>query len=276
MYVFLVLNAIVTMLIAILFNLDSIDQQIKEISFGVLKLLNGMTCCIYTMLLVLAIEFSSTKKRILASNFVALLFVISNLILLLIAYVLNHYKYFSIYIAITMSIFVFYFWSLPESPRWLIQHNRAREAFAIFERIAKSNGTKLNLDENEFVSLCQMEKHDIADAEKSDGNTSSQEQKKTLMTTSGMKAHTFIVRTLVLILNWFAVQQSFAGISYYTGSLPGNPYLNFLFSVLVELVSVAIGQSTYERFGRKRPYMLALVLSSCFFLTILFIPPGKY
>lgn len=45
---------------------------------------------------------------------------------------------------------------VPESPRWLMAHNKTKEAFLVFEKIAKSNGNSLD-DLNELRKLNTLE-----------------------------------------------------------------------------------------------------------------------
>lgn len=64
------------------------------------------------------------------------------------------------------------------------------------------------------------------------------------------------------------------GISYNTSDLSGDPYLNFVSAVTVELVAVICSYFIYERFGRKVPYTINMVLSGACLLSVLFIPKG--
>jgi OCT family organic cation transporter-like MFS transporter 4/5 len=63
------------------------------------------------------------------------------------------------------------------------------------------------------------------------------------------------------------------GLTYNTTELVGNPYVNFALSALVELVAVAISHFTLEKFGRKVPYAINMVMSGVGLLLIQFVPP---
>lgn len=67
---------------------------------------------------------------------------------------------------------------------------------------------------------------------------------------------------------------TFHGVSFFTGNLAGNPYLNFIISNLVELVGITFIQLTVNKFGRKWPYAAAQCLSGLIFVFVFFIPSG--
>jgi Na+/melibiose symporter-like transporter len=84
-----------------------------------------------------------------------------------------------------------------------------------------------------------------------------------------------VLQFLVTLLNWLTNSLVYYGISYNTSDLSGNPYLNFSLSAFVELLSVIMCQLTLERFGRKRPYCIAMLLSGLSLLCVMFIPASN-
>ena len=67
------------------------------------------------------------------------------------------YRAFNICLAVFLSLFVCYFWVVPESPRFLIIKSRRNEAYQVLRCIAKSNRKEfdesfLDSNLNEIVS----------------------------------------------------------------------------------------------------------------------------
>jgi OCT family organic cation transporter-like MFS transporter 4/5 len=66
--------------------------------------------------------------------------------------------------------------------------------------------------------------------------------------------------TLVNLINWFTNVCVYYGISFNTSDLAGDPYLNFTLSAIVELLAVLMCEVTLDRFGRKIPYVINMLL----------------
>jgi hypothetical protein len=56
----------------------------------------------------------------------------------------------------------------------------------------------------------------------------------------------------------------------------GNPYLNFTLSVLVELAAITTSHYTLEKFGRKIPYAINMILSGVSLILIMFVSTSNY
>ncbi len=89
------------------------------------------------------------------------------------------------------------------------------------------------------------------------------------------KSRKLMLRSIVTLINWFTNTFVYYGISFHTTDLAGDPYLNFFFSALVELVAILISHFTLEKFGRKLPYILNMILTGSALLLVKFVPTGK-
>ena len=69
-----------------------------------------------------------------------------------------------------------------------------------------------------------------------------------------------------------SVQLIFNGVSFFTGDLAGNPYINFALSNIVELIAIVLLQLSMERYGRKIPYCLSISTASLAFFAIQLYP----
>lgn len=78
-----------------------------------------------------------------------------------------------------------------------------------------------------------------------------------------------------MLLNWLTNTLVYYGISFNTGELAGDPYLNFTLSVTLELVAILVSHYVLEKIGRKIPYSVNMALSGLVLLMVLFVPTGK-
>ena len=170
---------------------------------------------------------------------------------------------------------------VPESPRWLLTKNKRREAHVIFQRIALSNKRSFeNLVELENITMEESQRGN-EDANnntlKASDNNESQAKKRSFIETlkqskKFLKSRKFVVQCLVMLLNWLTNTLVYYGISFNTTELAGDPYLNFTLSVVVEFVAILTSQFVYERFGRKKPYVINMSLIGIALLAIMFVP----
>lgn len=79
------------------------------------------------------------------------------------------------------------------------------------------------------------------------------------------------MKTFLITINWFANETVYLGLSYYGPSLGTNPPLSFFLSSLVELPSYALCWFVMDRFGRRWPMCLLMILGgiSCVITVLL-------
>lgn len=68
------------------------------------------------------------------------------------------------------------------------------------------------------------------------------------------------LKTLLITLNWFASETVYVGLSYYGPNLGSNQYLSFFLSSLVELPSYLFCFAVMDRWGRRWPLCLSMML----------------
>lgn len=77
-----------------------------------------------------------------------------------------------------------------------------------------------------------------------------------------------------MLLNWLTNTLVYYGISFNTGELAGDPYLNFTLSVLLELAAILVSHYTLDKIGRKIPYSINMAMSGIVLILVLFVPKG--
>jgi hypothetical protein len=58
------------------------------------------------------------------------------------------------------------------------------------------------------------------------------------------------------------------------GTLSGNPYLTFLYSIIVEVIALLACNYMLSKLGRKIPYVTVMFLAGLSLFLIQFIPDG--
>uniref|UniRef100_A0A7M4G2J3 Major facilitator superfamily (MFS) profile domain-containing protein n=1 Tax=Crocodylus porosus TaxID=8502 RepID=A0A7M4G2J3_CROPO len=70
-------------------------------------------------------------------------FTVGLLVLDAVAYIIPHWRWLQLAFTLPGFLFLFNYWCLPESPRWLISQRRNEKAMKIIHSIAQKNGKKL-------------------------------------------------------------------------------------------------------------------------------------
>lgn len=73
----------------------------------------------------------------------------------------------------------------------------------------------------------------------------------------------------------FTCSVIYQGLILHIGATSENPYLDFLYSSLVEFPAAFIIVVTIDRVGRIRPLALSNFVAGAASLTIIFVPPGE-
>lgn len=139
------------------------NHEIQIFLFGTLRLLNGLVSTFFPIITVHVMELVGPSKRVLASNTVYFFFVTGQYYMLIFAYLIRRYNYLIICNTVFVTVFVFYFWFMPESPRWLMANKKHKDAFKIFSKIAKSN----KKEANSLTNLLTISENSISESSSS-------------------------------------------------------------------------------------------------------------
>ncbi|XP_026912309.2 solute carrier family 22 member 1 isoform X1 [Acinonyx jubatus] len=170
-----------------------------------------------------------------------------------VAYAIPHWRWLQLAISLPIFLFLFYYWCVPESPRWLLSQKRNAQVMKIMGHIARKNG-KLPLVDLKMLSL----EEDVT--EKLSPSFAD------LFRTPQLRKHTFILMYL-----WFTSSVLYQGLIMHVGATGANLYLDFLYSALVEFPAAFIILVTIDRCGLIRPLALSNLVAGAACFAMVFI-----
>ncbi|GAB6019506.1 hypothetical protein CHUAL_001082 [Chamberlinius hualienensis] len=225
-------------------------------SFTALRMIiGGATSGVFLSLFVIGIEISSTSKRTLVGTMFQCFFAVGYLLTALFAYIIRDWQILEISISVVGAVFVTYFWFIPESPRWLIQAGKVKQAEKILKAAAKENNMNLppTLFNDETVAAIRKNRN------KAKPKWSLKEFEK---------YPNLRYKLLIVFFNWFVISGVYYGISLNTSNLGDNDFINFVIFAVTEIPAYLLGYLLLDRFGRRSVLCGSLLIGGITFLLI--------
>uniref|UniRef100_A0A3Q2YGU3 Solute carrier family 22 member 5-like n=1 Tax=Hippocampus comes TaxID=109280 RepID=A0A3Q2YGU3_HIPCM len=181
----------------------------------------------------------------------------------LFAYLIRSWRLLLVASAIPGLVFIFTWWVIPESPRWLLQKGRVKEAEIVICRAAKMN--KIHAPDVIFKTVDASELLQKSDEDK--------------------RVYTFmdLIRTTNLrnitglgFFIWIAISMVYYGLSLNTSNLKGNIYLNCLVSAATDAVAYIATFVLMNRAPRHTLLCVNLMFSGLTLLVVKLVPEGLY
>ncbi|KAK7108509.1 organic cation transporter protein-like isoform X2 [Littorina saxatilis] len=199
---------------------------------------------------VIGMEIVGPSKRTFAGMAIEYIWVAGELLLLLCAYFIRNWRYLEIAVSVPSVGLLFYWWLIPESPRWLASRGREEEALKILQRIADSNQTKLPAV-GDTKRLLEADDQGLGFRHV-------------------LRSRELVVRTIIVFSNMFVTVMVYYGLTLNITNLSGDIYQNFALNVVLELVAYVSPFLLLDRVGRKPVYCGSMLLAgtSCVFCIV--------
>ncbi|CAB4063732.1 SLC22A4_5 [Lepeophtheirus salmonis] len=236
-------------------------------SFLVSRALVGITLpVVETTLMVMGIELVGPSKRTLAGIGQWFFESFGLLLTALIAFLVNsNWRILQIIYTAPLCLIGVYYWTTPESRRWLLSKGRCEEATSIMEKVIKSNGHNI-----EYKVLLEKMKS----ISKSNENASASYNYWDLFKFPSLR-----IKIFVLSILWTTISAIYYVILLDQQELSDNIYIGFLITAVVQIPGyvISIQMIQHPRLGRKMSLIIMLILSgSCLCIHPLFSDEATY
>lgn len=208
------------------------------------------------------------KKRVLAGNLISCTFAVGQAVVALIAWAVPEWRTLTRILYTPSFLFIFYYFLIEESVRWLLSKGRKKEAAEIIFKAAAVNKRKLS---PETIKM-------LTDATKTTADPKPQdiEEKQVSLGLQVLKSKVIMSRLFICSFWWITVTFIYYGLSINSVSLAGNSYVNYILTALVEIPGYCISVLTLDRFGRKSSIMTAFFVCGISLVCLPFIPDRKF
>ncbi|XP_072020604.1 organic cation transporter protein-like isoform X2 [Amphiura filiformis] len=215
----------------------------------------------------IATEYVGPSKRTLVGVLMADAFALGYMLLAVLAYFIRDWQTLELIISVPVFLLFAFIPLFPESARWLLTRGEIQKAKPILEKAAKCGKVTIPLslyDQADSIKIKNPEK----DAEN-----------------EGERAPSYIDilrypnvrwRTLNMMFNWFVNNMVYYGISLSTASLGGNEFVAAFCSAAVEIPAYTSSLFEIEKWGRRVPLCVYLIVGGVACIATIWIPLGAW
>ncbi|XP_076034212.1 organic cation transporter protein-like isoform X2 [Oratosquilla oratoria] len=176
------------------------------------------------------------------------------------SYYITEWKWLQIAYIVPYLYCITYYWTLPESPRWLILRGRYSEVIKLLKKIARWNKRELPSDEKllKMLKNINLKVEENQHAQKNISKnlvTRAFDQLKELF-----NSKTRARRTIVMLLCWYATAFVYYGISLISINIGSNMYWYMFFGGLVEIAALILLWPMIHYWGRRISLILCIIM----------------
>ncbi|XP_013192365.2 organic cation transporter protein [Amyelois transitella] len=182
-------------------------------------------------------------------------FGLGSTVMAILAYWLRDWRKLEFALATLSSLYIMYWFWVPESPRWLLATGQTKKALEVLKVAAKENNTEQNLnDTQDLLPKCEGIK------EKGPGFI------------AFFKSKNMRLKTILLSLNWFFTGMAFYTFSQYLGLIADNIFFAVALSGVISLPGGILCVLIISKTGRKKTLWLFMVVTGACFIGIKLVP----
>ncbi|XP_055346113.1 organic cation transporter 1-like [Paramacrobiotus metropolitanus] len=234
-------------------------------AFVILAMLHSLgSGPLYYILYTLGVENLTLRSRVTYVVWLSVVYAFGSMAFILLAYFMRHWRTMTIIGTTPFYLLFIYWFFMPESPRWLLVHERFEQVENYFRNIARVNG--VTFDEpaqnklKKIFTQCEREvnidHHHMTRWERAAWTR--------LFTTPPMRR-----KTLLLVYLLCTLQICYGGLRQLTPSFSGvgaDEYFNTFINFLVEIPGYVLTALLCDRLGRR---VTLLILFAAAFITCL-------
>ncbi|XP_046482453.1 carcinine transporter isoform X1 [Neodiprion pinetum] len=224
----------------------------------------GLTIpAIYQIPFIISLELVGPNYRSFVTVMTCTFYTIGLCTLAGVTYLVRDWRLLALTTSAPFLLYFLYWWFLPESPRWLLAKGRLEEANEILETLARVNGKELP---DSFTQKLRQ-RMTMSRSKSEEERLRSGPGILALFKTPNMR-----LKTCLITLNWFANNMVYVGLSYYGPALGSEEHLSFFFSSLAEIPSYMACWVVMDRWGRRWPLCLCMVVAGASCIATVILP----
>ncbi|XP_078704011.1 organic cation transporter protein-like [Branchiostoma floridae x Branchiostoma belcheri] len=233
--------------------------------FVILRFMVGVQCMgIYLTNFVLGAEIVGPSRRTLVGTYDYVFFTLGYMLLGGIAYLIRTWRHLQLALSLFSILWIPLWWAVTESPRWLLAKGRTEEARAIVEKMAVTNG--VDFPHSLWKKMLESKDKLV----ETPGNGRFYSARDLLRTPNLAK------KSAVLFYNWAVLNMVYYGLSLNTSALGGDDYISFFFSGLVEFPALLMSIVVIEKWGRRAPHVMFMVVGGLACICTTFVPSDLF
>ncbi|XP_039948191.1 organic cation transporter protein-like [Bactrocera tryoni] len=203
-------------------------------------------------------EIVGKSKREIMAILYQIPFNLGHATLPLFAYYLRHWRWYHLAFSSFSVLYLLFYWTVPESPRWLFTTGRTDRAVKILEAGCKRNNMPTDNIRTELEQAAQI----------------------TAATTTSKKGniidlfrHPYLCqKTLAMAFNWLVVCLVYYGVSQHISHLSGNIFMNVAIGATLGVPGTLICVPMTKYLGRRITLFLSNSLSGIALMILAFAP----
>lgn len=167
----------------------------------------------------------------------------------LVAYFIKGWTSLQLAISIPCCLLLVFYWTIPESPRWLVSKNRVKESLEILKGAAATNGMTMPGDDEMLEKLQSLYVPEVSTGPEKSKLREAFSEVEALVSTPNMRK-----RTILVYFTWLVVAMVYYGLSFNTKNIGADIYVSNFISGFVEVVACVVIIPALSRFGRVKIY----------------------
>ncbi|XP_067642219.1 organic cation transporter protein-like [Eurosta solidaginis] len=203
-------------------------------------------------------EVVGKSKRELMTIFYQLPFNVGHATLPLFAYFLRHWRWYNLAFSAFSVFYLIFYWTVPESPRWLFTTGHTERAVKVLEVGCKRNKMPTDGIRNQLDAAAKI---NAATPNSKEGNI------------IDLFRHPYLCqKTLAMAFNWLVVCLVYYGVSQNISQLGGDIFINVSIGAILSIPGTLICYPMAKYFGRRVTLFVSNLISGIPLMIMAFVP----
>ncbi|XP_018574992.1 organic cation transporter protein-like [Anoplophora glabripennis] len=216
----------------------------------------------YGAAFILAMEIVGSKERNVGNTIISCIYALGQAVLGITAWLTLSWRTMLRIIYAPGILSLVFFWTIPESIRWLLSMNMTKEAKDVMLEIARAN--KKQIPPETLEKLMRFRKMEQEESIRGESFLES------------VKSTRLLIRTVHCSFTWICCTFVYYGLTLHSVAISDNVYLSFIFATVVEIPGYVIYFYANEKIGRRLMMFFTLILAGISCVAVGFIPEDYY